>query len=169
MIAFAGLNQGPQASLIRIFERVLRMLASFPPSITQLALRFALAVPFWRSGLTKWDGFFELSDSAVYLFTEEFRLHIFGAEFGMPAPHLMAFVSSCGEILFPILLVLGLGTRVAAVGLLAMTAVIQLTIPDGWANFHLPWAAMALAIANYGPGKISLDQWVVRAFRQQVV
>jgi putative oxidoreductase len=168
VIAFAGPNQGPRASLIRVFERVLSMLASFPLSITQLALRFALAVPFWRSGLTKWDGFFQLSDSAVYLFTEEFRLHIFGAEIGMPAPNLMAFVSSCGEILFPILLVLGLGTRVAAVGLLAMTAVIQLTIPDGWANFHLPWAAMALAIANYGPGKISLDLLVARAFRPRV-
>lgn len=169
MVASAGTHQGSHAFLTRIFERVLRMLASFPPSITQLALRFALAVPFWRSGLTKWDGFFQLSDSAVYLFTEEFRLHIFGAEFGMPAPYLMAFVSSCGEILFPILLVLGLGTRVAAVGLLAMTAVIQLTIPDGWANFHLPWAAMALAIANYGPGKVSIDQLIARAFRQQVV
>jgi putative oxidoreductase len=56
-----------------------------------------------------------------------------------------------------VLLVFGLATRYAALGLLAMTAIIQLTVPDGWANFHLPWAAMALAIMTFGPGKIALD------------
>jgi putative oxidoreductase len=34
---------------------------------------------------------------------------------------------------------------------------IQLTVPDGWANFHLPWASMALAIMTFGPGKAALD------------
>ena len=58
----------------------------------------------------------------------------------------------------PILLAFGLLTRYAALGLLAMTAVIQLTYPDGWQNFHLPWAAMALAIMAFGPGAISLDR-----------
>ncbi len=38
-----------------------------------------------------------------------------------------------------------------------MTAIIQLTVPDGWANFHLPWASMALAIMTFGPGKMALD------------
>ena len=61
------------------------------------------------------------------------------------------------EVTFPIMLVLGLGARYAALGLLGMTAIIQLTVPDGWANFHLPWAAMALAIMTFGPGKIALD------------
>ncbi|MBS7538033.1 DoxX family protein [Ancylobacter lacus] len=133
------------------------VLARFPMSVTQLALRIALAVPFFSSGLTKWDGVLQLSDSAVYLFTEEFRLHLFGHEIAYPLPHLMAFLSGSGEIVLPILLVLGLATRFAALGLLVMTAVIQLTLPDGWANFHLPWAAMALAILTYGPGRIALD------------
>ena len=70
----------------------------------------------------------------------------------------MAWGSSLAEIILPVLLVVGLGTRFAATGLLLMTALIQLTIPDGWANFHLPWAAMALAIIVIGPGKISLDR-----------
>ena len=76
----------------------------------------------------------------------------------------MAFLSACGEIAFPVLLVMGLGTRFAALGLLLMTAIIQLTIPDGWANFHLPWAAMALAILTHGPGRLSLDELVARRF-----
>ena len=41
--------------------------------------------------------------------------------------------------------------------LLIMTAIIQLTIPDGWANFHLPWAAMAAALLVIGPGRVALD------------
>jgi putative oxidoreductase len=130
--------------------------------LAQLALRCALAVPFFRSGLTKWDGFLKLSDNAVYLFTEEFRLHVFGREIAYPMPGVMALLSSFAEIGLPVLLVLGLGTRLAALGLLGMTAIIQLTIPDGWANFHLPWAAMALAIATFGPGPIALDRFLGR-------
>src|SRR5205085_1534063 len=73
-----------------------------------LALRIALAVPFWRSGLTKWDGFLKLSDSARTLFTEEFRLHLFGHEVPYPMPALFAHLSGIGEICLPVLLVLGL-------------------------------------------------------------
>ena len=126
-------------------------------ALAQTALRLALAVPFFKSGLTKWDGFLQLSDSADALFSDEFRLHIFGGEYPFPAPHEMAFASGCMEICLPILLVLGLGTRLAALGLLGMTAIIQLTAPEGWANFHLIWAASALAILAHGPGPLSLD------------
>jgi putative oxidoreductase len=128
-----------------------------PVSLTMLALRFALATPFWRSGLTKWDGFLTLSFGATQLFIDEFKLHIFGAEIPFPAPELFAAASATAEVTLPILLVLGLGARYAALGLLVMTGIIQLTVPDGWANFHLPWAAMALAIMTFGPGKIALD------------
>jgi len=128
--------------------------------LAQLALRFGLAVPFFRSGLTKWDSFGHLSDTALYLFREEFKLHLFGAEVPYPAPVFMAHASGCAEILLPIFLVLGLGTRFAALGLLGMTAIIQITVPDGWANFHLPWVAMALALIVWGPGPVSIDRWL---------
>ena len=49
-----------------------------PPSLTQLLLRFGLALPFWRSGVNKWDGFLQLNDVAVLLFSTEFRLHLPG-------------------------------------------------------------------------------------------
>lgn len=133
------------------------LLSRVPLWIPQLALRFALAVPFYRSGLTKWDGWFHLSDSAIYLFTQEFQLHLFGNSISYPVPNLVALLSGVAEIALPILLIVGLATRFAALGLLFMTLIIQLTIPDGWANFHLPWAAMALALVVHGPGKLSLD------------
>ena len=133
---------------------ILRRLAQ--PDLVQLVLRVALAVPFWRSGVLKWDGFLQLSDTAVDLFTEEFRLHLPGGPYPYPAPATMAFLSGCGEIVFPVLLVLGLGTRFAAAGLLAMTALVELTVPEGW-PIHLTWAAMALALMARGGGRLSAD------------
>jgi putative oxidoreductase len=133
------------------------LFGTIPSYVAMLALRFALATPFWFSGLTKWDGFLKLSFGAKALFADEFKLHIFGTAIPYPAPELMAALSGVAEITFPVMLALGLGARYAALGLLAMTAIIQLTVPDGWANFHLLWAAMALAIMTFGPGKIALD------------
>ncbi len=132
-----------------------------------LALRIALAVPFWRSGLTKWDGFLQLSDSARTLFSDEFRLHLFGHEIPYPVPGLFAHLSGMAEICLPVLLVLGLGTRYAAAGILAMTGIIQLTEPDGWANFHLPWAAMALTLVVFGAGRVALDPLLARLRRKK--
>jgi len=77
------------------------------------------------------------------------------------APTATAFLSGSGEILFPILLVLGLGTRFAALGLLVMTVIVQLTEPDGW-PVHITWAAMALAIMRWGPGRFAIDHVVGR-------
>ena len=131
-----------------------------PPSLAQLMLRLALAVPFWRSGILKWDGFLALNDTAIDLFTDEFKLHLPGGPYDFPAPAVMAFLSGCGEIIFPVLLVLGLGTRFAALGLLFMTCIVELTVPDGW-PIHITWAAMALGIMAWGPGRLSIDHGAV--------
>ncbi len=68
----------------------------------------------------------------------------------------MAYGAGVAEVLLPILLALGLFGRLAAFGLLIMTIVIQLTIPNGW-PIHLTWAAMALGILVLGSGRLSLD------------
>ena len=140
--------------------RFVQMVAQ--PSLVQLVMRVALAVPFWKSGILKWTGFLQLSDTAVTLFTDEFMLHLPGGPYHYPAPAVMAFLSGCGEVTFPVLLVLGLATRFAALGLLFMTFIVELTVPDGW-PIHITWAAMALGIMAWGPGRISLDH-LVRQF-----
>jgi putative oxidoreductase len=131
------------------------------PSPTQLALRLALAVPFWRSGINKWDGFLQLNDVAIFLFSDEFKLHLPGGPYAFPAPAMMAFATASAEILLPTLLVCGLMSRLAALGLLVMTIVVQFTIPDGW-PLHITWAAMALGIMAWGPGRLSLDYLIGR-------
>jgi len=134
------------------------LLSSTALFLAPIAARLALAVPFFKSGLTRWDGWFQLSDATIFLFEEQFRLHIFGAEYPLPMPDQTAFMVAVAEICLPILLVLGLGTRLAALALLVMTGVIQLVVPDGWANFHLPWAALALSLIAMGAGPLSADK-----------
>ena len=124
-------------------------------------MRIALALPFFRSGLTRWDSFLALSPSANYLFAEEFKLHIFGGEYSIPSPDIVAYMTGLAEITLPILLILGLATRFSALGLLAMTGVIQLVVPDGWINFHLYWAALAVGIIAMGPGFLSVDRQII--------
>lgn len=145
----------PSNPIARVTSLVFGLVPAWLPL---LVLRLALARPFFASGLTRWDGWFTLSFGAKILFEEDYKLHLFGSEIAFPMPDVVAAMASTAEIVLPILLVFGFLTRWAALGLLCMTAVIQLTYPDGWANFHLYWAAMALAILTFGPGAISLDR-----------
>src|SRR5260221_1551812 len=118
----------PIGLLVDRASLVVRAIAQ--PSLVQLVMRFALAVPFWRSGILKWDGFLQLSDTAVTLFTDEFMLHLPGGPYPFPAPTLMAFLSGSGAITFPTLLTLGPSTRFAALGLLCMTVIFEVSVPD---------------------------------------
>lgn len=158
-------GSGHPARAIEVVRAFTAACPRYLPSLTQFVLRLTVALPFWKSGLTKWDGFFELSAGARWLFQNEFKLHILGSQYPMPLPLVSAYASSIAEILLPIMLVLGLGTRFAALGLLVMTGVIQLTIPDAWQTHHLPWAAMLLAVLCWGPGRLALDHWVASRFR----
>ena len=143
----------------------LRALGSIAAFLAPLLLRAALAIPFLRSGLTKWNGFLSLAPTTQYLFEEMFKLHLFGRTYPFPAPDVLAYIDAVAEIVLPVLLIVGLATRLSAFGLLIMTAVIQLTVPDGWADFHLPWAALAVALMAVGPGVLSLDWLIDRAVR----
>lgn len=131
-------------------------------------LRVALAMPFFKSGLTKWDGFLSLSPAASFLFEDEFKLHVFGHAYDFPMAGLFAYLDGVAEIVLPLLLVVGLATRFSALALLVMTGVIQLVVPEGWAYFHLPWAALAVAIMALGPGKLSLDHLAGSLWRRRV-
>jgi putative oxidoreductase len=146
-----------------LVDRAIAIIATVAQrDLVQFVLRVALSVPFWKSGMLKWTGFLQLSDTAVTLFSDEFMIHLPGGPYHYPAPALFAFLSGSGEVVFPVLLVLGFATRFAALGLLFMTLIVELTVPDGW-PIHITWAAMALAIMAYGPGRASVDHLLRRA------
>lgn len=120
-----------------------------------LAARLLVARVFLLSGLTKWDGF-TIREDTFYLFSDEY----FG-KYALPTPmiNVFAVAASVAEIALPILLIFGLFTRAAALGLFVMTLVIQVFVyPDAWWPVHAWWAVVLFLIILHGPGAASLDR-----------
>jgi putative oxidoreductase len=116
-----------------------------------LVNRVAIAAIFFLSGRTKVDGWLTVNDSAYTLFRDEFKLPLI-------PPEVAANAAAWAEHLFPVLLVLGLFTRLSALSLLGMTLVIQVFVyPDAWPT-HLSWAGLLLYLVGRGGGRLALDQ-----------
>lgn len=129
-----------------------RRVALIPDAPVALALRLFPALVFWQSGRTKVEGF-AIKDSTWFLFQHEYALPLIPSD-------LAAVLATLAEHLLPVLLILGLCTRLSALGLLAMTAVIQVFVyPSAWVTHGL-WAAALLAIAARGPGRWSVDHLI---------
>lgn len=124
---------------------------ALPATFLLLVARLGIAAIFFLSGRTKVDGLLTINDSARSLFETEYHVPLL-------SPEVAVHLATYAEHLLPILLVLGLFTRAAALGLLGMTLVIQLFVyPDAWPT-HLSWSAILLPIVAYGAGSLSLDR-----------
>jgi putative oxidoreductase len=122
-----------------------------PDWLLLLVARFGIASVFFLSGRTKVEGLLTITPSAYALFEEEYKLPLI-------SPYIAAHAATYSEHLFPILLVLGLFTRVSALALLGMTLVIEVFVyPDAWPT-HLSWAAILLPLIARGGGAVSLDR-----------
>lgn len=141
----------PAAGLRATWNRIADTLSGLiGHGLLALCARFALAGIFFLSGRTKVEGFLTVSDSAYLLFREEYKVPL------LP-PEVAAHMATYAEHLLPVLLFLGLFTRLSALGLLGMTAVIQVFVyPDAWPT-HLSWAALALYLVGRGAGPVSVD------------
>jgi putative oxidoreductase len=122
-----------------------------PDALLLLVARLGIAAVFFQSGRTKVEGFLSIKPSTYDLFASEYRLPLIPSDWA-------ARLATGAEHLFPLLLVLGLSTRISALALLGMTTVIEIFVyPDAWPT-HLSWAALLLPLAVRGGGKWSLDQ-----------
>jgi putative oxidoreductase len=140
--------------MTNLLKSLLRWANAIPQSLISLLARLVIAMVFFKSGLTKLDGW-SISDSAVYLFENEYKVPLLN-------PTLAAHLAAAAELAMPILLVLGLASRLAALALLGMTLVIQLFVyPDAYL-MHGLWAVALLTIIAHGPGALSLDYLLQR-------
>ena len=138
--------------ILRIFDGIARLI---PEWLLALLARGSIAYTFWSSGRTKVSGFLDISDSTYFLFEQEYAVPLIPSE-------IAAHMATYAEHFFPILLVLGLFTRFAALSLLIMTSVIQIFVyPDAW-SVHMWWALAMLYLMKYGAGVISLDHLMRR-------
>ncbi len=125
-------------------------LGRLPWDAAALALRIFPAAVFFASGQTKLDGW-RIADSTWFLFEHEYALPLIPSD-------IAAVAATVAEHVLPILLVLGLCTRLSALGLLVMTAVIQVFVYPGAWQTHGLWAACFLALIVAGPGRVSVDR-----------
>lgn len=137
--------------LAGLLRRATAALDRVPYSVLAVPLRLAVATVFWNSAMTKLDDW----NAALSLFSDEYRLPL------LP-PHIAAYMAVSIELSMPVLLVLGLLTRLAALVLLGMTAVIEVFVyPLAWPT-HVQWAAMLLVLLCRGAGTASLDRLLLR-------
>ena len=127
--------------------------------LTLLVVRIGLAAIFWQSGRTKVEegSLLTISETTYFLFAEEYS--------GVPllSSEAAAMLATGAEFFLPLLLAFGLASRLAALGLIGMTMVIQLFVyPDAWWVPHMGWVALGLVILTQGPGRLSLDAMIGR-------
>jgi putative oxidoreductase len=142
---------------VALIGRARQLLDGVPYTALAIPLRLAAATVFWNSAMAKLANW----DTAVALFVDEYK-----APF-LP-PDLAAYMAVSIELTTPILLVLGLLTRPAALVLLGMTTFIELFVyPQAWPT-HIQWAAMLLVLLCRGPGRLSLDHLLWRRLGTRV-
>jgi putative oxidoreductase len=142
-------------TLKSLASSAIALVESIPVSFTGLVSRLAIADVFWRSGETKVDGW-QVTQTTFDLFRDEYKVPL------LP-PELAAYMAAIQEHLFSALLVVGLASRLSALGLIGMTLVIQLFVyPGNWPD-HLLWFSVLIVIVARGPGKISLDHLIKSA------
>lgn len=151
-------------------SQLTRWLSAIPEDVLQVLGRFSIAAVFWKSGQTKVEGFavdllsghFELgiphlSASAIDLFREEYRLPLIPPEIAAP-------LAATAEHLFPLLLLFGIATRLSALALLCMTAVIEIFVyPDAYPT-HGVWATVLLYLMMRGGGRLAIDRLLEKRF-----
>jgi putative oxidoreductase len=162
---------GPIGRVAGLVERVIVMMGAIPHWLIAALARFSIAAVFWKSGQTKIEGFAldlvggmatigipKLSENAVTLFKEEYKLPLIGPETG-------ALLAATAEHVLAALILIGLATRFSALGLLVMTAVIEIFVyPDAYPT-HGVWAAVLLYLMARGPGAVSFDHLIAKQVR----
>ena len=147
----ASVSTAATDGLLARVRRVTQMLDRVPYSVLAVPLRLAVATVFWNSAMTKLDDW----NAALSLFSDEYKLPL------LP-PQIAATIAVSIELSTPVLLVLGLATRLAALVLLGMTLVIEVFVyPLAWPT-HIQWAAMLLVLLCRGAGTASLDRLLLR-------
>lgn len=141
-----------------IFDRLI------PADVLCLIARFAMASVFWRSVQTKISGgdflgfawqFYNITPTTFMLFSEEYKVPLF-------PPTLATYMATFSEFFLSLALVIGFATRLSALGLLGMTAVIQIfVLPDGWPT-HVLWATGLLYLIKTGGGRFSIDKLIFK-------
>ena len=143
------------ARLDTVCTPVVRILEWLQPAFV-LAVRLYVASVFFKSGLTKIASW----DTTIALFENEYAVPL------LP-PEIAAYLGTATELVIPVLLVLGLFTRPAALVLFVFNIIAVISYPDlseGGLKDHVYWGLLLLVTLFHGPGKLSIDHLIRRKF-----
>ncbi len=164
-------------TISRAYQSFNTFVSRYLSDLSDLALRLLLAKVFLSSGVLKWSGWFDFNEQTYDLFLYEFFCPepVREGALQLCNPQTLEYVEGSGtvqmiqwfsisagvmEVVLPVLLIVGLFTRLGALGLLLMTVFIQVAVFPEWSHWWNPaawWAVVALAILSRGPGRLSLD------------
>lgn len=142
-------------TIVMITDKTRHAIVTLTP-LLDLALRLWVARVFWNSGLTKIQSW----ETTLMLFEYEYAVPLLPFE-------LAAILATGVELAAPILLLLGLGTRLGALALFVLNAVAVIAYPDisiAGIKDHTLWGVLLAVIFFHGPGMLSVDRWLVRKF-----
>lgn len=132
-------------------------------SLLSLAIRLFVGWQFFKAGMIKVGDW----NATLELFRYEYHVPL------LP-PALAAVLGAAGELLFPVLLAVGLLSRPAALGLFVVNAMAVLSYPTLWEfecpaaiNDHFYWGALLLVLAGFGPGRFAMDYFLSQRWRRQ--
>jgi putative oxidoreductase len=153
-MTMAKMESETRLSLTARVRQLNDQLGLLPLSVIQLMARIGMAMIFWRSGQSKLANW----DLTLQLFANEYKVPVIPPEIAAP-------MAAAVELGAPVLLVLGLFTRLATLPMIGMTLVIQTFVyPMAWVD-HLVWMTLLLLLLSRGPGIFSLDHLATKALR----
>lgn len=138
--------------MLGLYEKLSTICSEWLSPLTNLAARIYVGLDFFRSGLAKLDDF----EGTVELFEEDWIIPLLSS-----TPKLAAYLTTIGELVLPILLFIGLFTRIGAIGLFIMALVIEIFVFPGTLQ-HYYWMIILAMLIAQGGHKLSLDNWLLR-------
>ena len=136
-------------SVTGIAKPIIEIIEEWGSSVVNLGLRLYLAEVFFTSGMTKIQSW----DTTLMLFEYEYAVPFL-------SPAMAAYIGTGAELILPVLLLLGLGGRFAAIALFIFNIVAVVSYPtlnDAGKVWHYLWGLAFVLPILYGPGKLSID------------
>jgi len=154
MASFDSMIHSPLMQKAFALDSLYGRVLSFITPVIELGLKLWVANAFFKSGLTKIQSF----DTTIMLFEYEYSVPLL-------SPTLAAYLGTAAELILPVLLVMGLAGRYAALALFVFNIVAATSYPDisplGLSQHYL-WGMALLMLSLYGPGKWSLDYFICK-------
>jgi len=145
--------------MISLYKSFSTFCSDIVTPVANLWARIYVGLIFWRSGVLKFEDMEETVENFDPAEDGDFIISFLPESIPAEIP---AYLATFGELILPVMLFIGLFTRIGAIGLLIMTIVIQFFVPDFANNIHYLWMIILAILVGQGGSKISLDNWLLK-------